>query len=90
MSRESVEKLVSCLEMRLIENPHYAYCRRLGQLGPVRVAFLKSGVSECYLERCAALGQRRGSIKPTALHPKSGWSAWFGVPGSETIHGVAG
>jgi hypothetical protein len=90
MSCQIVEKLVTCLEMRLLENPHYAYCRRLGQLGPVRVAFLKSGASQGYVERCAALGQRRGSIKPTVLHAKSGWSAWFGAVSSEAIHRVPG
>jgi hypothetical protein len=74
-----LQTLARRLEAKLIDNPHYAYCRRLGQLGAVRVVRLENNASELYLERCAALGQRRGNIKPTFLHGKPGWSEWFGV-----------
>jgi hypothetical protein len=71
------DELVRRVEARLAEGYHYAYCRRLGQLGPLRGFRVRRGGSRTYLERCAALGQRRGSIKPTALHREPGWSAWF-------------
>jgi GH3 auxin-responsive promoter len=78
------------LEGRLLENPHYAYCRRLGQLGPARPCLVRNGASQSYLERCAELGQRRGNIKPTALHGKPGWSDWFRVADVEAIPREAG
>ncbi|HEY3166068.1 MAG TPA: GH3 auxin-responsive promoter family protein, partial [Candidatus Binatia bacterium] len=89
-SSRILENLASRLEAELLENHQYAYCRRLGQLGPARAARATSRASELYLERCASLGQRPGSIKPTALHAKSGWSEWFGVANLEAIHREAG
>jgi GH3 auxin-responsive promoter len=89
-SSRILENLASRLEAQLLENYHYAYCRRLGQLGPARAVLARSRASELYLERCALLGQRRGSVKPTALHAKSGWSEWFGVANLEAINREAG
>ena len=54
------------LESALDANPHYAYARRLGQLGPIRLrrcADLK-GTYHRYRQR---QGQRLGDIKPPSL-----------------------
>jgi hypothetical protein len=65
------------LDARLRENPHYAYCRDLGQLGPAEVVAVRDG-AKLYLAGCEALGQRAGNIKPAALHRATGWAARFG------------
>jgi hypothetical protein len=72
-----LEKLETEMEAGLMASHHYAYCRRLGQLGPVRAIAVGEGAAEAYLERCAALGQRRGNVKPAALRRETGWAEWF-------------
>jgi hypothetical protein len=74
-------------ERRLKANPHYAYCRRLGQLGAVRLFTVTSGAGECYLAHCAEMNQRAGSVKLTALERRSGWERVF--RGSYVEAGVA-
>ena len=64
------------LERRLAVNFHYEYCRKLGQLGPVEVAWVRNG-GERYLEGCAARGQRLGDVKPAVLDKRGGWDAWL-------------
>jgi hypothetical protein len=76
LSREVLDRLVESIEAALAEGHHYSYCRRLGQLGPLRGILVHEGARR-YLERCMALGQRLGSIKPTGLHCKTGWLEWF-------------
>src|SRR5919108_1118544 len=68
--------LVQTIESGLFEGHHYSYCRRLGQLGPLRGVRVQNG-ARSYLERCTALGQRLGSVKPMGLHCHTGWSSWF-------------
>jgi len=58
-------------------NPHYRYCRRLGQLGPPRVFRVSSDAHGRYIERLAAVGTRLGDIKPPALSTLDGWSERF-------------
>ena len=65
------------LEERLQSNPHYAYCRRVGQLGELRLFVIQCNARESYLKHCAALGQRPGSVKLTALHNRTGWEHVF-------------
>jgi hypothetical protein len=63
------EGFAAALERELCANFHYEYCRRLGQLGPVRVQALPPGSAQRYLHNRAALGQRLGSVKALALDP---------------------
>ncbi len=70
------QDLARRLDDALAANPHYDYARRLGQLGPVDVVPVSNGV-HCYLAGSAALGQRLGDVKPTALHHDTGWRARF-------------
>lgn len=65
------------LDEKLRANPHYAYCRRLGQLAEPQVVLIQRGTREAYLKHCEALGQRAGSVKMTALSKHSGWEEVF-------------
>src|SRR2546422_2013296 len=65
------------LDEKLTQNPHYAYCRRLGQLAAPRVFQITSDAGECYLRRCVAMGQRAGAVKAVALHRLTGWEDCF-------------
>jgi hypothetical protein len=64
------------METMLGSSYHYAYCRRLGQIGPLRVFVVDPGVeaAQVYLMTCTELGQRLGDIKPALLHRFDGWS----------------
>jgi len=73
----SCEHLASELDALLQENPHYRYCRTLGQLEPVRVVPVPSDAAARYLQRCVALGQRAGDVKPASLRREGGWEAWM-------------
>lgn len=65
------------LDQRLQANPHYSYCRRLGQLGGLRIFLVDGNARDSYVNRCAALGQRAGSVKMTALERRPGWEDVF-------------
>jgi hypothetical protein len=65
------------LDRKLTQNPHYAYCRRLGQLEAPRIFQITSDAGECYLRRCVAMGQRAGAVKAVALHRLTGWEDFF-------------
>ncbi|HXU45159.1 MAG TPA: GH3 auxin-responsive promoter family protein, partial [Thermoanaerobaculia bacterium] len=69
------------LDQALGESFHYAYCRRLGQLAPARIASVVDG-AERYLIACRNLGQKLGDVKPTRLHKAAGWSEWLGEQAS--------
>ncbi len=69
--------LASELDRRLSENPHYAYCRMLGQLGPPRVRSVARGAYQTFVRRRIIDGQRLGDIKPVALDGAFGWGAQF-------------
>ncbi len=65
------------LDGRLKANPHYAYCRRIGQLGELRIFRINRDARDSYVDHCAALGQRAGSVKMTALDRRFGWEHVF-------------
>jgi hypothetical protein len=69
--------LAAHLDEKLRANPHYAYCRSLGQLAEPQLFLIQHGAREAYLKHCEALGQRAGSVKTTALHKQSGWEEVF-------------
>jgi GH3 auxin-responsive promoter len=77
------EDLAAVLDQRLARNPHYAYCRRLGQLASPRIFHIAGGAGECYLRRCVSLGQRAGAVKAVALHRLSGWEGHFAAKWAE-------
>jgi hypothetical protein len=65
------------LERALRRNPHYAYCRDLGQLLPPRFFMISAGGFESFAARQAAHGARLGNVKPALLSRSSGWSKVF-------------
>jgi hypothetical protein len=76
----SSERLAASVETGLAANPHYAYARRLGQLGPVEVCRLDPHGEPAwtiYERRCLERGQRAGDIKPRSLDAADDWPALF-------------
>lgn len=75
--RDPPLELAGQLDKFLSDNPHYAYCRRLGQLVPVRVFRVAGNAQHVYLEECRQKGRRLGDVKPVALSSETGWSGIF-------------
>jgi hypothetical protein len=65
------------IDAGLAQNPHYRYCRKLGQLGPLRIFMVRSAGHSSYIMHCVARGQRLGDIKPASLSAETGWSQRF-------------
>lgn len=65
------------LDRRLAENPHYAWCRHLGQLRPPRVFQISADGLSTYYRRAAAGGARLGELKPPALARTMEWTGVF-------------
>jgi hypothetical protein len=55
------------LDQALRDNPHYAWCRDLGQLAAPRVLCIRQSAYPIYVAALAAAGCRIGDIKPAAL-----------------------
>ena len=70
-------ELPSRLDEALRANPHYALCRDLGQLGPLRCFPIASGAYEAFCAPLITSGQRLGDIKPRALSSRIGWEKRF-------------
>ena len=70
--------LAGPLDEALRRNPHYAWCRELGQLLAPQVLVLADGDGyKSYVARELKHGRRLGEIKPSALSTRAGWSEWF-------------
>lgn len=69
-----LQQLGATLEAKLQENFHYAHCRRLGQLAPLRVFRVTHDGAATYHRERAARGQRLGDVKPSLLDPGEDWS----------------
>jgi hypothetical protein len=65
------------LEALLQENPHYRWCRQLGQLAAPRVFRIAHGAHAAYCERRRSLGAKLGDVKPVSLDALPGWERWF-------------
>jgi len=76
-SSTNPERLGPSLEDKLRGNPHYDYCRNLGQLEALQVFWIRQNAQETYVQRCTELGQRAGGVKPTSLHRSGGWEDFF-------------
>lgn len=70
---------LTAFEAALEENFHYAYARRLRQLGSLQVFLIDpaSDPEADYLTVCATRGQRMGDIKRHCLDRYDGWSRVF-------------
>ena len=65
------------VDEKLQANPHYKYCRQIGQLAPLRVFRIQRGAREAFLRRCEASGQRAGTVKLVSLNKRTGWEGVF-------------
>jgi hypothetical protein len=65
------------LDRALRENPHYANCRDLGQLGSPRVFRVLRDAYATYLAAMSEAGRRIGEVKPVALDGRRDWSTRF-------------
>jgi hypothetical protein len=70
-------QLVDALDRALRQNPHYAYCRDLGQLLPMRLFVVAERGYEIFVNRQAAHGASLGGVKPSIVSRMSGWSNIF-------------
>jgi hypothetical protein len=70
-------QLAEALEQALRANPHYAYCRNLGQLAPAAVFRIERNAYPAYAAALFSAGVRLGDIKPAALSGRSDWSKVF-------------
>lgn len=68
------------LDEALRVNPHYDYCRRLGQLGALTAVPIRNGAAT-YL---ANAGPKLGDVKLVALDRRQGWRARFESAGNRT------
>lgn len=74
---DSPPELVERLDDELRENPHYALCRDLGQLGPLRCFQIVSNAYRTFCEVSCSQALRVGDIKPQALSSRSDWRSHF-------------
>ena len=70
-------ELPVCLDGELRKNPHYALCRDLSQLGPLRCVEIESGAYETFCQISASAGRRLGDIKPQILSSRTDWRSHF-------------
>lgn len=61
----------------LRSNFHYDYCRKLGQLKPLKIFRLYGEPEQEYINACVCNGQRLGDIKPTLLYSHKGLHRYF-------------
>ncbi|MEO8337222.1 MAG: GH3 auxin-responsive promoter family protein, partial [bacterium] len=72
-------RLADAFDRELHAAHHYALCRSLGQLGPVRGVSVHDG-NRKYERACVERGQRSGAVKPPALDASIGWERVFECP----------
>ncbi len=72
-----LKALAEKIELKMQENYHYAYCRKLEQLRRLRIFLIEEKGMEVYLNSCYLNGLKLGDIKPSALNKKTGWSKIF-------------
>lgn len=74
----SARSITERVEQKLRDNPHYAYARRLGQLGTLQSRCLDKPL-EHYMDWAASRGMRLGDIKPSPLRTEPEFAAYMGV-----------
>lgn len=74
---ENHDYLAARLDQELRRNPHYAYCRDLGQLDSPRCLKISKAAYQTYCRVLVSEGRRLGEIKPLALSPRTDWKRHF-------------
>jgi hypothetical protein len=72
-----LDQIARIVEDGLLANPHYRYCRDLGQLGALTINQIYGNGWELYVARRCREGMREGDIKPAFLSQSIGWLKWF-------------
>jgi hypothetical protein len=70
-------ELIKRLDDQLRENPHYALCRDLGQLGALSSFRIARNAYEVFCRTLTISGRRFGDIKPQALSTRTDWHQHF-------------
>lgn len=65
------------LDAALKQNPHYQYCRKLGQLQELGILEIAGAGFETYAAREILRGRRLGDIKPSPLSRYVDWAEHF-------------
>ncbi len=65
------------LDTSLCRNPHYAWCRKTGQLQPLRLFRIKTAGYKIFVAREQSRGKRLGEVKPCCISKENGWSHHF-------------
>ncbi len=71
-----VLQVAAALEQRLVREYHYAYCRDLGQLGPVEAVQINHGLGT-FQRVMQQRGLKLGDVKPSGFDPGTEWAAAF-------------
>ena len=74
---EIQNEVAAHLDVLLLQNPHYAWCRKSGQLGPLELFRIKTAGYKSFVAREQSHGKRLGEIKPRSLSKETGWSRYF-------------
>lgn len=74
-------ELAHRLDVALSANPHYALCRRLGQLAAPAVTAIHGEGYAIFVAAETARGKRLGDLKPIALSARTDWALHF-APGA--------
>lgn len=69
------DQTVAQLDRLLSANPHYAYCRQLGQLRASRLFRVLDDAHATYSHPLQGMGKRLGEIKPVGLSTLDEWSS---------------
>lgn len=87
ISGDVIEKTRQQLETRLYENPQYAYARKLGQLGSVKVIPCIKPF-DSYEKFCIDKGMVLGDIKPASLSSDTQFHTCFTFAAVDSINSV--
>lgn len=80
ITMEQAKFLRDSLEERLCENFHYAHCRKIGQLGALRLFLIDrcgGAPEEIFVREMQCRGLKLGDIKPAILAREMGWEQRF-------------
>lgn len=68
---------IANLDILLRTNPHYDWCREVGQLRAPRLFQITAGGFQSFVQRECANGSRIGDVKPLVLSTRNAWSQHF-------------
>jgi len=74
---EMAPDVIANLDILLRKNPHYDWCRKVGQLRAPRLFQITADGFQSFLQRECANGRRIGDVKPLVLSARTAWSQHF-------------